>query len=280
MSICHVCERVAPHFGQKGDHVLHRCSSCGLLFVSPVPASTQDIYGRDYFEGATGGFGYVDYDGDKEPMIPAFEQYLGLIEAALGGKGSLLDVGAATGFFVELAQNAGFTAAGVELSDHAAARGRARGLDIRTGTLADVSGIHDAISMLDVIEHVSNPRADIRRAASLLRDDGVLAINTPDAGSLLARLMGVRWHLVVPPEHLYYFTRAGLRRLLEQEGFEIVLDTTIGKSFTPAYILKTLQRWTRFKPFNWAASLTNDWPVSVPINLRDNMFVLARKVAA
>lgn len=279
MITCHVCGSEALRFGEKNGHVLYRCATCGLMFVSPLPPSTADIYGRDYFEGAAGGFGYVDYDGDKEPMVPAFKKYLSLLESALGGKGKLLDVGAATGFFVQLANDAGFTASGIELSDHAASIGRSRGLDVKTGTLADAAGTYDAVSMLDVIEHVSDPRADVRRVAALLRSGGILIINTPDAGSFMARCFGVRWHLVVPPEHLYYFNRRNLRRLLEEQGFDVLLDTTIGKSFTPAYVLKSLHKWTNVTLFNTAARLVGRSNLSIPINLRDNMFILARKRA-
>ena len=154
---------------------------------------------------------------DKEPMVPAFLKYLDLISSALASKkGKLLDVGAATGFFVRLAENAGFSGMGIEISDHAASQGRSKGLKIQTGTLSSVAGTFDCITMLDLIEHVPNPRAEITKAAELLREGGVLVINTPDAGSMFARVMGKRWHLICPPEHLYYFNRRNMKRLLEE----------------------------------------------------------------
>ncbi|OGG80038.1 hypothetical protein A3A39_03025 [Candidatus Kaiserbacteria bacterium RIFCSPLOWO2_01_FULL_54_13] len=281
--VCHVCGEETKRYGEKNSHFIYRCRSCELLFVFPLPASTSEIYGKDYFEGAGGGFGYVDYDEDKEPMVPAFKKYLALIQEALSGKGRLLDVGAATGFFVRLARDAGFEATGVELSDHAASLGRSRGLDIKTGTLKDVHGTFDCVTMLDVIEHVADPRADIDRAHALLSPGGILVINTPDAGSFVARAMGLKWHLVVPPEHLYYFSRSNIRQLLESEGFEVVLNTTIGKAFTLPYVLKTLHKWTKLAIFDRLASLVARSSLarfSIPLNLRDNMFILARKVGA
>jgi 2-polyprenyl-3-methyl-5-hydroxy-6-metoxy-1,4-benzoquinol methylase len=278
---CHVCASGdTALFCKKNNFDIFRCHECGLLFVYPLPVSTTEIYAKDYFEGAHDGFGYVDYDADKEPMIPTFEKYLRLIRDKVGGGGTLLDVGAATGFFVGMAKRAGFTSRGVELSAHAAERARQKGLDVQTGTLADVSGTFDCITMLDVIEHVPDPRAELARAASLLKVGGLLIINTPDVGSLFARLLGKRWHLIVPPEHLYYFSRATMRRLLSEVGFEVEMETTIGKSFTPQYILKTLYKWTKLKVFEW---LANDVQhsfisrLSIPINLHDNMFVIARK---
>jgi len=248
------------------------------MFVHPIP-DPASVYDKDYFEGAKNGFGYVDYDGDKEPMIPTFNEYLRRIEKALKGKGRFLDVGAATGFFVELARKAGYDAHGVEISDHAAGVGRAKGIDVKTGLITDIEGTYDCITMCDVIEHVQNPRDDIQKAAALLRSGGVLLINTPDRGSLLARVLGLKWHHVGPPEHLYYFNRKNMARLLEEQGFTVLEATTIGKSFTLKYIFKILYKWTKFSPFDWCASFAaRAMPrLGVPLNLFDNMFVLAKK---
>ena len=264
----------------KNGFSLYRCATCKLIFVAPIPETSALIYNEEYFDGATHGFGYVNYDEDKEPMIPVFEEYLRLIMESLGRTGTLLDVGAATGFFVRLAINRGFKAEGIELSTHAASRAQARGLPVRGGTLADVEGRFDCITMLDVIEHVPDPKREIEKVATLLPPGGILVINTPDAGSLFARALGKRWHLLVPPEHLFYFNRDNMQHLLEERGFEVLKNTTIGKSFTLSYIAKTLYKWTSFSPFNWVASLCAHSilrRIAIPLNLRDNMFVLARK---
>lgn len=277
---CTVCgESETTLFTVKNGHSIFCCKHCGLLFVHPTPRSA-DIYSADYFTGATSGFGYVNYDEDKEPMVPAFKKYLRLITDALQKKGKLLDVGAATGFFVNLARRAGFDASGVEISDHGASVGRKNGLAIATGTLESVTGTFDCITMLDLIEHVPDPREELRLARARLAQGGVLVINTPDAGSLFARAMGKRWHLIVPPEHLYYFNRSNLTRLLKEEGFETELVTTIGKSFTFKYIFKMLHKWTKLWLFDALARGASHQRVArlaIPINLYDNMFILARK---
>ncbi len=278
---CHVCKgEVTEKFCSKNTHDIFRCTQCRLLFVHPLPQSTAEIYEADYFGGAQKGFGYVEYDADKEPMIPTFKAYLSHIRRLLGKEGILLDVGAATGFFVGLAKEEGFDARGIEISEHAAAKARAKGLDVQTGTLSDVAGVFDCVTMLDVIEHVPDPRSEILKAAGLLKKDGVLVINTPDSGSLVARLLGKRWHLIVPPEHLYYFNRRTMKMLLEEAGFIVVSEKTIGKSFTPQYILKTLYKWTHVAAFDWLALFCQKTFLgrfSIPLNLHDNMFVIARK---
>ena len=75
--ICHVCGGAdSLFFSEKNGYMLYKCRPCGLIFVDPLPVSTREIYAQDYFSGAAGGFGYVNYDEDKEPMVPAFLKYL------------------------------------------------------------------------------------------------------------------------------------------------------------------------------------------------------------
>lgn len=123
--ICKVCRgQNLKFFVEKNNWKIYKCRQCGLIFVWPSPKETYITYGKDYFCGATKGFGYVNYDEDKKPMISMFESYLKKIEKFLPNKGKLLDVGSATGFFLEIAKNRGWDIFGVEISEYAASRSR------------------------------------------------------------------------------------------------------------------------------------------------------------
>ena len=114
----------------------------------------------------------------------------------------------------------------------------------------------------------------------LLKPGGLLAINTPDSGSALARMLGTKWHLVVPPEHLNLFHRKSLRRLIEETSFEIVAEGNIGKKYTVQYVFETLYHWQKLKLWGIAAKGLRHRSLGergIPINLRDNMFLIARK---
>jgi SAM-dependent methyltransferase len=279
---CTICKNPAEACGAKRDFQLYRCSACGHFFVWPMPADNLDIYSDEYFSGAQGGFGYTDYDRDKQAMIPTFGEYLRRIEAVYPRKGELFDVGAATGFFLDIAKRGGWQVSGVEPSDHAASLARAKGIDVRTGTLDenDAARLVDVVTMWDVVEHLPDPAVVIKSVHSILKTGGVLAINTPDSGSLLAKALGTKWHLVVPPEHLNLFTRSSLRILLEGQGFEVLETRTIGKRFTIQYVLQIAGHWLKLKFFDATARWAKErsigrWGVS--INLFDNVFLLARK---
>lgn len=281
-AICFVCNAKAAALGSKSGFDLHRCPRCGFLFVHPLPESSLDIYTEDYFAGASGGHGYVEYDRDKQAMIPSFERYLDLIEKAYGKKGRMLDIGAATGFFLDLARKRGWESVGVEPSDHAASLGRGKGIDVRTGTLDTFEApdhSFDVITLWDVIEHVPDPRETLRQARRLLRPGGIIAINTPDADSLWARVMGMQWHLVVPPEHLHLFGTRSLHRMLAETEFDCLMTSKIGKTFTVQYVFHTLAHWQKLGIWQTLAEQLTGNPIGkigLPINLRDNVFLLGR----
>jgi 2-polyprenyl-3-methyl-5-hydroxy-6-metoxy-1,4-benzoquinol methylase len=110
------------------------------------------------------------------------------------------------------------------------------------GTLAACPSF-DAVTCLEVIEHLRDPQAALRQMHGLLRPGGVLALTTPDAGSLHARLSGRRW-VHFHRDHLWYFDRASLGTLASRAGFEILRCTTAWKTFNLRYILEILVRYS------------------------------------
>lgn len=285
-TFCGVAEQ--KFFCSKDGFSLYRCTGCGHGSIRPLPSDMSGIYTREYFTGADSGFGYVDYDRDKEPMRPLLVRSLVRAEQLLGAnnktqKGNLLDVGAATGFFLDIARARGWNVRGVEISDFAAGIARGKGINVTTGTLTDLElpGSFDLITFWDVIEHVQDPLEELRRAAGLLVPGGVLLMTTPDWDSRYARLLGKRWHSIVPPEHIHYFTRTSMRLLLKKVGLQEIDMYGPAKSFTLAYVFQTLARWQG--PFVWGrvARFLKRHPalgeLPLPIPLRDNMLVVAQK---
>lgn len=214
-----------------------------MVFVAQQveDAVLDDLYGERYFAG---GFnevvpGYRGYEAEESIMRRNFVRRLSLIERAVA-PGPLLDVGCALGFFVRAARERGWDARGIERSAYAARRGATQGLPITHGDFltADLAPASlAAITMLDVLEHVADPRAYVRRARTLLRPGGVLAIETADLASPLARVSGRRYHFFTPPNHLTYFTRATLGRLLAEEGFAPPTFHRVGKWVTVRRLL-------------------------------------------
>jgi SAM-dependent methyltransferase len=126
--------------------------------------------------------------------------------------------------FLEIAQEAGWDAWGVEPSNWGVERARARGLNVIHGALdhADLpQESFDAVTMWDVIEHLNDPLGALRHCRELLRPGGVIAVCTMDVSALFPRLAGRRWPWYMQM-HLIYFSRRTLATMLEAAGYEVI----------------------------------------------------------
>lgn len=281
---CPVCNDTKTYFWfTKNNCDVYRCAICRLIFIFPIPTGIAHVYSDDYFCGAEGGFGYINYDEDKDAASTEFKKYLDAIEHHYPSKGSLLDVGAATGSFLAAARERGWRVTGVEISPFAAEAGRNKGIDVRTGIVEEAEFAEqsfDVITLWDVFEHLPDPEQTLSYLRKLLKPSGLLVMNTPNAGSMYARLLGKRWVLIIPPEHLRLFTPHNLRILLERNGFSLILKDTISKRFKPAYIFQILYTVRHQKIWRNICDYIKKTPLnqfSIPINTRDNMFIIARK---
>jgi SAM-dependent methyltransferase len=223
-----------------------QCASCKAVFLSAErrEVAAESLYSEGYFTERDAYFfhdGVADDGGEESPHIADFRAGLDLVEAHVDPRGTLLDVGCATGSFLSLARERGWECRGVEVSAFAAARARQRsGCEVFCGTLEDApfdGGSFDAVTMWDLLEHLPVPLRGLETARRLLRPGGVLLVNTPNEDSLLrrvARLLyrGSGGRITVPidrlyhPYHLYYFGAPTLARLFERAGFDIVVMKT------------------------------------------------------
>ena len=154
--------------------------------------------------------------------------------------GRLLDVGCALGGFLDAAKNVGFNVSGVEPSTCAADNASCKlgievaSCDLKSAGLEEES--FDVITMWDTIEHLRDPYETLNEAWRLLKNDGLLFFSTGDASSLWARLTGSSWHLLTPPQHLYYYNPKSISVLLERLGFAYVENLHVGKYATLDFI--------------------------------------------
>lgn len=213
-----------------------QCQNCGFVYVSPRPDAKElyALYGETYFHNDESGVvGYSNYLKDEPNIRRTARRRLQQLEKFIS-RGKLLDVGCATGFFLDEAVKQGWNGEGLDVSSFGVRYAREHfDLTAHHGTLTELdfeSGAYDLVTMWDVIEHVPDPTAYVRRAAELLRAGGVISLATPDIDSLPARLAGRRWvGFKLSEEHVYYFSVRTLTRMLNAAGFEVVSVRHIGK---------------------------------------------------
>jgi len=261
-------------YGVHGPVV--KCRRCGLVYINPRP-NAPDVL--DDYQGVVDEL-YVE---EREGRVLTFQRHLRPLERIAGppdGK-RLLDVGCHIGVFVEVAQQGGWDAQGVEPSRWAAEQAQSQGLKVVAGTLA-TSGLKDAsfdvITLWDVIEHVPDPQGELCEVHRLLKPGGVVVIHTIDIESPFARLMGRRWPWLMEM-HLYYFAPRTLRRMLEEVGFEVIHSSPQGRYLRLGYLISRLQPYSRpiYRLLDAIVTRLNLRRIAVPINLGDLFTLYASK---
>ena len=233
--------------------------------------------------GDNGAGAYKNYGKDKPYITANMRSVLSHIRL-LKKKGTLLDVGSAYGYFVELALHNGFDAYGLDPSSHAVSKAprevRNRIQEHPVSEASYKKKSCDVISMLDVFEHLGNPISDLKKLRSFLKDDGIIVIATGDTGSLAARLLKRRWTFYIPPQHLFFFNKKTITETLQRAGFTPVTFFRIGKWLSLSYILHLAKTSGES---GIASSLLNIVEAlrlgSLPLYLSmgDNMIVIAKK---
>lgn len=223
-----------------------RCSACGHFYISPLPteAALKDIY-PDTLKN------YVDFD--SRPGL-AFRvkgwlegrQMKRLAEGVAPGS-RLLDVGCAAGMFLDTVKRhcPQFTALeGLEISEAAAARAKAKGYKVYVSTIesADLpANYYDMICLQQVIEHVHDPRAVLTKLKSALKPGGRVVLETPNLYSWDHQLFrGGYWEGYHIPRHFNLWTIEGMSRMLQEVGFKHVVAK---KRIKPVHWTVSLQNW-------------------------------------
>jgi 2-polyprenyl-3-methyl-5-hydroxy-6-metoxy-1,4-benzoquinol methylase len=255
-----------------------RCRRCNLVYANPrweaalVEESYSVVQDQTYVE-------------EREGRVLTFSRNLQPLEDLVGAdqpSRRLLDVGCHIGVMVELAQARGWDAWGVEPSTWASAQARARGLNVVTGTLTDAAipeNYFNVVTMWDVIEHLTDPAAEIRNAHRVVKPGGIFAIHTIDIESAFARVMGKRWPWLMEM-HLYYFSPRTLGKMLEQAGFQVIRARAQGRFLRLGYFITRIEPYSKslyrvldaiIKRMHWGG-------VAIPVNFGDLFTIYARKV--
>jgi SAM-dependent methyltransferase len=242
MKTCPLClsSEVEPLFEIGAFHIF-RCRACTGGFADPRDSGVegQSLYDSSYFE--------TYHTGPMEGPSFALLRYQRLMDSIhsmldIAGQKSerqlkILDVGCASGYLLDLFRHDGWAAVGVELSPAAVDFAR-RTLDLQVlqGGFLEAPlppNEFDLVTMFHVIEHLPEPGAAVEKAYRLLRDKGILFLETPNWDGLGALVRGRHWSHYIPPEHLNYFGPGSLERLLRSNGFQHMQAAT----FTPPILV-------------------------------------------
>ncbi|OGV87216.1 MAG: hypothetical protein A3K19_12930 [Lentisphaerae bacterium RIFOXYB12_FULL_65_16] len=218
----------------------------------PTPEELRAVYGEGYFANDhfmsgqdSDIYGYYDYLAERFDRQSGYVDFLREVRSGgfTGGEkpARLLDIGCGFGFLLDVAQDEGFQVEGVEFNERVVATAKAKySFPIYCGDVADFPGKgYDVITMFDVIEHVLDPFAVIEKCCSMVRVGGLVVIVTMDSDSPVSLLFGKRLEdFRRVREHLTFWTRRSIGRLLEERGFGVKRIRYYGHTFKLGFLAK------------------------------------------
>ncbi|MBN4051517.1 asparagine synthase (glutamine-hydrolyzing) [bacterium AH-315-M05] len=204
---------------------LVKCTNCTFVFAQKIPSVDELIEH------------YNDYEEDKYLSPITVKRYNELLDSfEIHRKTNrILDIGCGRGYFLKTARERGWDVFGTEYTDKAIRICSDKGIPMHQGQLNPSTyktNFFDIITMFEVIEHINNPREEIKSIENILRPEGVFYFTTPNFNSLNQFILRNKWNIVRYPDHLCYYTRKTINHLLNEFDFKKrKLDTT-GYSIT------------------------------------------------
>ncbi len=258
---------------EKPDKIV-RCMVCGLVYAVSKEKSSIE---KDYVE-------MVDPDYLKEENGRRAQARIILSRISKHKKhGKLLDIGCGPGFFLDEAKKQGWQVQGIDLSQWAADYAKKHfDIDVSRGSLTETpyaDRSFDVIVMLDVIEHVTDPKETLQSARRLLKNDGVLYLSTPDIDSFMSRALRARWW-GINKYHLFYFSKPTLGRLFDTVGFKKIRYSSYPRVFSWRYWAKRLESYPWFvrAPFEFVSRVGGFGDRLLKIVFHDQIDVIAKKI--
>ena len=223
------------------------CRNCRLIRLYPQPSPIEL---RDYYPQ---GYWFVPESSAADSPEQAYRRFvlrdhLRFVERALREseeEGLVLDVGCGGGLFLQmLAERRKSKVVGLDFSlDAANVAWRRAGVPAVCATLTRAPiapGSCAAITMFHVLEHLYDPASYLESARELLRPDGRLIVQVPNAACWQFLLFGERWNGIDVPRHLVDFRLSDLDSLLDHCGFEILRHKHFSLRDNPAGMATSL----------------------------------------
>jgi SAM-dependent methyltransferase len=215
------------------------CSSCGFKFTNPIPDLSNL---GNYYKSED----YISHSNTKKGVISrlyhlvrnyTLRKKLTLLSRNVS-RGTILDYGCGTGMFLNVCQEAGWDAFGIEPDEGA----RKIASQMKLRTFANKKELEqnikeksfDVISLWHVLEHVTDLDETLDFFKKKLTREGVLIIAVPNHTSHDAKCYKEFWAAYDVPRHLYHFEPISIEKLLSR--FDFKLTQTLPMKFDSFYV--------------------------------------------
>jgi len=192
---------------------LRQCQKCGFVFMAEV----RQV--KDYYQHKISR----EFDSTKQnSRFRNCQDRLKIFKKFINPNMDILDVGCNEGSFLKVAQDFGYKILGLEPNDRLLNYAKSCNLPVIQGTIEDfkTEKNFDVITLFNVLEHLKEPTATIRKIDSLLSPGGYLVLELPNIDSYLAKKLKENWEMITI-EHLFYFSPKTIKIFLADKGFLI-----------------------------------------------------------
>lgn len=231
-------QRPCPRCGSMAASVLFKkyrfpikqCFHCSFIYASPLlreDASTADL------EEGTMSQQHLSMLTQDLYLSCAKKRFLFEMQQAFTHATiplvNYLEIGCSVGTGLEVAARTGMRVTGIEPNRDAAQCATAAGFRVIQNRFSPeiVRGEKfDLVASMDVLEHCPDPVALCASTFQVLKHQGLMLVQVPNAGSLITLLRGADDQIFNGLIHYNYFDAASLDALARHTGFEPVATIT------------------------------------------------------
>jgi len=214
------------------------CNDCRSLFCNPRPSET-DLSGF-YSTSASAKFWFDSFlpKVEESRRIKMFAPKAKMLIDKLAEHhitfNSLCDCGAGSGIFLEELRKLGPTKkySAIEPGEVSAQILKNKGIIVLDKTVENSqewAGQFDAVTSLEVLEHVYSPHNFVKSLYNLLSDNGFCLVTTLCYDGFDIQILKENSNSVSPPHHLNFPSVKGIELLLQSVGFSNTIVFTPGK---------------------------------------------------
>ena len=238
---CPFCGKETKELWKEEYFTLHQCTSCSLVFKHIEGLNRSKI---DELQAAL----YTDEvsRAKVKKLYTMIKDRVSILKQ-YKTSGKLLEIGCATGAFLQEAKEQGFDVVGLDASTNYAKFTNDLGLDVKHGRLEDVSfekESFDVIAFSHLLEHIQDPMDFLEEVSQYLKPNGVLFIVVPNVESSTNKMLGFNHSTFQQPDHLYFFSKETLNNYLSKAGFSV--EKMLSKEYTH-HIFNTVKGYYRYK---------------------------------
>jgi len=190
-----------------------------MLCTTPLPEEKDlpKYYESEaYISHTDSGNGFMAYLYQKVKAY-ALQKKVRLIRQQNKGIGSLLDIGAGTGAFLEAAAKNGWNINGVEPSEKAVKFAKKRGVDVVNSIESLEQQQYDVVTLWHVLEHMPDLEKTVRDIANRVRPGGTLIVAVPNFKSYDSRYYNQYWAAFDVPRHLWHFSKTSVKKIFSKD---------------------------------------------------------------